>query len=218
APYEALYGRPCRSPTCWGEVGERSFWKSEFEKKHPKLGPEIIRETSEKIEIIRERLQAAQDRQKYYADKGRRPMEYNVGDEVLLKISPVRSLVRHKKKGKLSPRYVGPFPITAKIGTVAYRLKLPTELAGIHNVFHVSMLKKYVCDPSHIIDHSDLKVDKSAKYVEKPFKILDREVKMIRTKEIPLVKVQWNQHDEGEASWELESEVRKNYPYLFADS
>ncbi len=217
APYEALYGRPCRSPTCWGEVGERSFWKSEFEKKNPKLGPEIIRETSEKIEIIRERLQAAQDRQKYYADKGRRPMEYNVGDEVLLKISPVRSLVRHKKKGKLSPRYVGPFPITAKIGTVAYRLKLPTELAGIHNVFHVSMLKKYVRDPSHIIDHSDLKVDKSAKYVEKPFKILDREVKKIRTKEIPLVKVQWNQHDEGEASWELESEVRKNYPYLFAD-
>ncbi|GJW43286.1 putative reverse transcriptase domain-containing protein [Tanacetum coccineum] len=131
APYEALYGRKCRSPVCWAEVGEAQL-----------TGPELIQETTEKIVLIKQRMQAAQDRQKSYADRKRKPMEFEVGDRVMLKVSPWKGVVRFGKRGKLNPRYVGPFKVLAKVGKVAYKLELPQELSRVHHTFHVSNLKK----------------------------------------------------------------------------
>ena len=131
APYEALYGRPCRSPLCWTEVGESSI-----------TGPNLIRDTSEKVNLIRQRLLMTQSRQKSYADIRRRPLEFEVGDHVFLKVMPKRGVVRLGKHGKLSPRFIGPFEILERVGTLAYRLALPPSMLGVHEVFHVSMLRK----------------------------------------------------------------------------
>ena len=141
APYEALYGRPCRSPLCWTEVGESSI-----------TGPDLIRDTSEKVSLIRQRLLMAQSRQKNYADVRRRPLEFEVGDHVFLKVMLKRGVVRFGKRGKLSPRFIGPFEILERIDTVAYRLALPPSMSGVHEVFHVSMLRKYMLDPAHVVD------------------------------------------------------------------
>ena len=135
APYEALYGRPCRSPLCWTEVGESSI-----------TGPDLIRDTSEKVSLIRQRLFTAQSRQKSYADVRRRPLEFEVRDHFFLKVMPKRGVVRFGKRGKLSPRFIGPFEILERIGTVAYRLALPPSMSSVHEVFHVSMLHKYTPD------------------------------------------------------------------------
>ncbi|KAI3691369.1 hypothetical protein L2E82_49718 [Cichorium intybus] len=131
APYEALYGRKCHSPLCWVEIGDRQLTRVD-----------LIQETTDKIAIIRDKLKIARDRQKSYADNRRKPLEFQVGDKVLLKVSPWKGLVRFGKKGKLSPRYVGPFEIMERIGPVAYKLQLPQELSAIHDTFHVSNLKK----------------------------------------------------------------------------
>ncbi|GJS86373.1 putative reverse transcriptase domain-containing protein, partial [Tanacetum coccineum] len=133
APFEALYGRKCRSPVCWAEVGEAQL-----------TGPDLIQETTEKIIQIKQRIQAARDRQKSYADLKRKPMEFQVGDRVMLKVSPWKGVVRFGKRGKLNPRYVGPFEVLEKVGSVAYKLELPQELSRVHNTFHVSNLKKIV--------------------------------------------------------------------------
>ncbi|GJX83608.1 putative reverse transcriptase domain-containing protein, partial [Tanacetum coccineum] len=135
APFEALYGRKCRSPVCWAEVGEVQL-----------TGPEIVQETTEKIVQIKQRMQAARDRQKSYADLKRKPMEFQVGDKVMLKVSPWKGVVRFGKRGKLNPRYVGPFKVLEKVGSVAYKLELPQELNRVHNIFHVSNLKKCNAD------------------------------------------------------------------------
>ena len=137
APYEALYGRPCRSPLCWTEVEESSI-----------TGPDLIRDTSEKVSLIQQRLLTAHSRQKSYADVRRRPLEFEVGDHVFLKMMPQRGVVRFGKHGKLSPRFIGPFEILERIGSVAYRLALPPSMSGVHEVFHVSMLRKYTLDSS----------------------------------------------------------------------
>ncbi|GJR59717.1 putative reverse transcriptase domain-containing protein [Tanacetum coccineum] len=135
APFKALYSRKCRSPVCWTEVGEAQL-----------TGPEIIHETTKKIFKIRDRMQAARGRQKSYADKRRRPLEFEVGDKVLLKVSPWKGVMRFGKRGKLNPIYIGPFQIIEKIGPVAYRLELPQELSRVHNVFHICNLKKCLSD------------------------------------------------------------------------
>lgn len=140
APFEALYGRRCRTLVCWEEVSVRNFH-----------GPTIVGETSDKFKLIQERLKVARSRQKSYADTRRRELQFQVGDKVFLKVSPVRGTLRFGQKGKLSRRFIGPYEILSKIGDVAYRLALPPELSGVHNVFHVSMLKKYVSIPSHIL-------------------------------------------------------------------
>ena len=140
-PYEALYGRPCRSLVCLTEVGER-----------PSMGPDLVRDTFEKVDLIRKRLLMTQSRQKSYADKWRRPLEFEVGDHVFLKVMPKRRMVRFVKWGKLSPRYIKPFEVVEMVGTVAYRLALPLNLYGVHAVFHVSMLRKYTSDPTHVVD------------------------------------------------------------------
>ena len=127
APFEALYGRKCRSPVCWTEVGDMQL-----------TGPELIHDTKEKIFTIKQRLQAARDRQKSYADVRRNPMEFQVGDRVMLKVSPWKGMIRFGKRGKLNPRYIGPFKILERIGPVAYKLELPEELSRVHPTFHVS--------------------------------------------------------------------------------
>ena len=131
ALYEALYWRPCRSPVCLTKVGER-----------PSTGLDLVKETSEKVDLIRNRLLTAQSRQKIYADRWRRPLEFEVGDHVFLKVMPKRGVVRFDKQGKLSQRYIGPFKVLEMVGTVTYRLALPPGLSGVHAVFHVSMLWK----------------------------------------------------------------------------
>ena len=141
APYEALYGRPCRLPLCWTKAGESSI-----------TGPDLIRDTVEKVSLIRQHLLTAQGRQKSYADVRRRPLEFEVGDHVSLKVIPKRGVVRFGKRGKLSPRFIGPFEILERIDTVAYRLVLPPSMSGFHEVFHVSMLRKYTPDPAHVVD------------------------------------------------------------------
>ena len=162
APYEALYGRPCRSPLCWTEVGESSI-----------MGPDLIRDTSEKVSLIQQRLLTAQSRQKSYADVRRRPLEFEVGDHISLKVIPKRGVVRFGKRRKLSPRLIGPFEILEMIDTVAYRLVLPPSMLGVHEVFHVSMLRKYTPDPTHVVDWGQIEIDTDGTFEEGPVCILD---------------------------------------------
>jgi hypothetical protein len=206
APFEALYGRKCRSPLAWAEVGESQL-----------IGPEIIVETTEKIAQIKERLKAARDRQKSYADVRRRPLEFSVGDFVLLKVSPWKGIVRFVKRGKLGPRFIGPFEIIERIGPVAYRLKLPQELSGVHDVFHVSNLRKCLVDPTHHIPMDEIEVDNQLKFVEKPVEILDREVKKLKTKRYTIVKVRWQSRRGPEFTWEREDDMKARYPSLFEE-
>ena len=158
-------------------------------------------------------MEEARSRQKSYADIRRRPLEFEEGDSVFLKVAPMKGVMRFGKKGKLSPRYIGPFEVTGRVGKVAYRLA--SELSSVHNVFHVSMLKKYVPDPLHIIEHEPIQVQEDLSYEERPMKILAREEKTLRTKTIPLVKVLWQNHEIEEATWEREDEMRAKYPHLF---
>ncbi|KAL0554253.1 hypothetical protein IC582_008170 [Cucumis melo] len=206
APFEALYGRCCRSPVCWGEVGEQRL-----------MGPELVQSTNEAIQKIRSRMHTAQSRQKSYADVRRKDLEFEVGDKVFLKVAPMKGVLRFERRGKLSPRFVGPFEILERIGPVAYRLALPPSLSTVHNVFHVSMLRKYVPDPSHVVDYEPLEIDENLSYVEQPVEVLAREVKTLRNKEIPLVKVLWRNHRVEEATWEREDDMRSRYPELFEE-
>ncbi|GKE54524.1 putative reverse transcriptase domain-containing protein [Tanacetum coccineum] len=148
APYEALYGRKCRSSVCWAEVREAQL-----------TGPELIQETTETIVLIKQRMQAAQDRQKSYAYHKRKPMEFEVGDRVMLKVSPWKGVVRFGKRGKLNPRYVEPFKVLAKVGKVAYKLKLPQELSRVHHTFQVSNLKKCYADEPLVMPLEGIHVD-----------------------------------------------------------
>ena len=156
-PYDALYGRPCRSPLCWTKVGQSSI-----------TGPDLIRDTSEKVSLIRQRLLTAQSRQKSYVDVQRRPLEFEVGDHVFLKVIPKREVVRYGKRGKLSSRFNGPFEILERVGTVTYRLALQPSMSGIHEVFHVSMLRKYTLDPAHVVDWGQIEVDTDGTFEEGP--------------------------------------------------
>ena len=140
------------------------------------------------VEKIRERMKMAQSRQKSYADIRRRDLEFSVGDHVFLKVAPMKGIMRFGKKGKLSPRYVGPFEILERVGDRAYRVALPPSLTGVHNVFHVSMLRKYEPDPSHVVMWSEIPIRGDLTYEEHPVMILERELKILRHREIPLVK------------------------------
>ncbi|WKA07227.1 hypothetical protein VitviT2T_025077 [Vitis vinifera] len=204
APYEALYGRPCRSPLCWIEMGESRL-----------LGPEIVQETTEKIQLIKEKLKTAQDRQKSYADKRKRPLEFEEGDWVFVKVSPRRGIFRFGKKGKLAPRFVGPFQIDKRVGPVAYKLILPQQLSLVHDVFHVSILRKCTPDPTWVVDLQDVQINEDTSYVEEPLRILEVGEHRFRNKVIPTVKVWWQHHGIEEATWEPEEEMRRHYPQLF---
>ncbi|GJX67320.1 putative reverse transcriptase domain-containing protein [Tanacetum coccineum] len=204
APFEALYGRKCRSPVCWAEVGEVQL-----------TGPEIVQETTEKIIQVKQRMQAARDRQKSYADLKRKLMEFEVGDKVMLKVSPWKGVVRFGKRGKLNPRFVGPFKVIKRVGDIAYKLELPEELSRVHNTFHVSNLKKCHADEPLAVPLDGLHFDDKLQFVEEPIEITDREVKRLKRSRIPLVKVRWNSKRGPEFTWEREDQFRKKYPHLF---
>ena len=162
APYEALYGRPCRSPICWTEVGENSI-----------TGPDLIRDTSGKVILIQQCLLMAQSRQKSYANVRRQPIEFEVGDHVFLKVMLKRGVVKFGKRDKLSPRFIGPFEILERVGIVAYRLALLPSMSSVHKVFHVSMLRRYTPDPAHVVDWGEIEVDTDETFEEGPWCIMD---------------------------------------------
>ncbi|GJR25822.1 putative reverse transcriptase domain-containing protein [Tanacetum coccineum] len=206
APFEAQYGRKCRSPVIWTKVGESQL-----------IGPEIVQEMTKKIVQIKERLKTARSRQKSYADKRRKPLEFQVGDRVLLKVSPWKGVVRFGKKGKLAPRYVGPFEIVECVGPVAYRLKLPQELSCVHDTFHVSNLKKCLAEPDVQVPLDEIEIDENLRFVEEPIEIVERDVKKLKQRRIPLVKVRWNSRQGAEYTWEHEDQFRMKYPHLFSE-
>nr|GEZ40396.1 putative reverse transcriptase domain-containing protein [Tanacetum cinerariifolium] len=206
APYEALYGRKFRSPVCWAEVGEAQL-----------TGPELIQETMENIVLIKQRIQPAQDRQKSYADLKRKPMEFEVGDRVMLKVSPWKRVVQFSKRGKLNQRYVGPFKVLAKFRKVTYKLELTQELGRVHHTFHVSNLKKCYADEPLVMSLEGIHVDDRLQFVEEPVEIMEREIKRLKQSRIPLVKVRWNSRIGPEFTWERENSFRKKYPHLFTN-
>ncbi|GJS64793.1 putative reverse transcriptase domain-containing protein [Tanacetum coccineum] len=176
APFEALYGRKCRLPILWAEIGDNGL-----------IGPELVQETTDKVVVIKDMLKAARD-------------------------------LRFGKKGKLAPRFVGPFEILKRIGPVAYRLRLPEELSSVHDTFHVSNLKKCLADANLHVPLDEIKVDKTLRFVEEPLEIMDREVKTLKRSKIPIVKVRWNSKRGPEFTWEREDHMKAKYPQLFENA
>ncbi|WMV29888.1 hypothetical protein MTR67_023273 [Solanum verrucosum] len=166
------------NPLCWSEVSERKL-----------VGPEIVQQTEDKVKIIKDRLKISSDRHKSYADLKRRDIEFKVRYKVFLKVSPWKKIMRFGQKGKLSPRFIRPYEILERVGPVAYKLALPPELDKIHNVFHVSMLRRYRSDLSHVLPVESIEVNPDLTYSEEPILIQMREVKQQRNKRILLVKV-----------------------------
>ncbi|GKD36215.1 putative reverse transcriptase domain-containing protein [Tanacetum coccineum] len=170
-------------------------------------GPEIIHETTEKNVQIKSRIQAAHDRQKSYADVRREPLEFQVGDKVMLKVSSWKGVIRFGKQEKLNPRYVRPFKVIAKVGIVAYRLELPEQLGRVHNTFHVSNLKKCMSDETLAIPLDEIQIDDKLHFIEEPVDIMDREVKHLKQIHILIVKVRWNSRRGPKFTWEREEQM-----------
>ncbi|GKE96101.1 hypothetical protein Tco_1580956 [Tanacetum coccineum] len=169
---------------------------------------------TEKIIQIKERLKTARSRQKSYADKRRKPFEFQVGDRVLLKVSPWKGVVRFGKKGKLAPRYVGPFKIVECVGPVANRLKLPQELSCIHD--KLSNLKKCLAESDVQVPLEEIEIDENLRFVKEPIEIVEGDVKKLKRRRILLVKVRWNSQQVPEFTWEREDQFQKKYPHLFS--
>jgi hypothetical protein len=206
APFEALYGRKCRTPLYWNQTEESQVF-----------GPKILQEAEKQVQIIRENLKVAQSRQKSYADNRRRELMFEVGDFVYLKVSPMRGMKRFKVKGKLSPYYIGPFKILERKGEVAYQLELPDSLLDEHDVFHVSQLKKCLRVPEEQLPMEELNVNEDLTYSEYPVRILETSRRITRSKVINMCKVQWSHHSEDEATWEREDELKAEFPQLFSE-
>jgi hypothetical protein len=189
----------------WSNVGEKTL-----------EGPAFVKEAEEKVALIRKRLLEAQSRQKSYADNRRRELIFEEGDFVYLKVSPMRGVKRFQVKGKLAPRFVGPYPIIGRVGPATYRLELPESMSDINNVFHVSQLRKCLQVPENHIEEETIQIQKDLQYQEKPVKILDSTVRKTRNSEVRLCKVQWSREGEEEATWGSEDSLRREYPYLFS--
>ncbi|WVZ71053.1 hypothetical protein U9M48_019679 [Paspalum notatum var. saurae] len=200
APFEALYGKRCRTPLNWSEPGERVTF-----------GPDLVTQAEAQVKMIHNNLRRAHSRQKSYSNK-RRPLVFEEGDHVYLRVSPMKGVHRFGVKGKLAPRYVGPFKITERCGSVAYRLELPPHLAAVHDVFHVSQLKKCLRVPEEEIDTSQIQIEPDLTYEEHPIKILDQKQRSTRRRTINFYKVQWSNHSEEEATWEQEEFLQTRYP------
>jgi hypothetical protein len=201
APFEALYGRRCRTPLSWSETGERKIF-----------GPDLVVEAEDKVKVIQSNLKTAQSRQKSYADKRRKPLQFQKGDFVYLRVSPIKGVQRFGIKGKLAPRYVGPFEILNVCGPVAYKLRLPSQWAAIHDVFHVSQLKKCVKVPMEIVETCAIEIEPDLSYIEQPLRILDTKERFTRRRAVKMYKILWDHHTEEEATWETESYLQRNFP------
>nr|GEV31263.1 hypothetical protein [Tanacetum cinerariifolium] len=194
----------CRSLVCWSEVGDSEL-----------TGPKLIRETTKKIVQIKNRLLIARSCHKIYANRRNKPLEFEDGDMILLKVSPWKGIVRFGKREKLSPRYVGPFKILARVGPLAYTLELPEELKGIHSTFHVLNLKKCLAEGDIVVLMDEIQLDYKLHMIEEPVEIVDREVKRLKQSQIHIVKVRWNSQRGPEFTWGREDQIKKKYPHLF---
>ncbi|WVZ97272.1 hypothetical protein U9M48_042821 [Paspalum notatum var. saurae] len=201
APFEALYGRRCRTPLNWSEPSERVTF-----------GTDLVAQAEEQVKHIHENLKRAQSRQKSYADRRRRPLVFETGDQVYLRVSQMKGVHRFGVKGKLAPRYVGPFQIIERCGLVAYRLELPPHHAAVHDVFHVSQLTKCLRVPEEMVDTSQIQIEPDLTYEEKPIKILNQKQRSTRRKAVNFYKVQWSNHSKEEATWETEEYLQTKYP------
>ncbi|RVX18792.1 hypothetical protein CK203_006980 [Vitis vinifera] len=179
ALFEALYGKRCQSPVCWNDVGEKKL-----------LGLELVQLTIEKVSLIKERLKTLQSRQTSYVDNRKRDLEFEVGDHVFLKVSPMKSIMRFGRKMKLNPCFVGHLEVLERVGTLAYKVALPPSLSKIHNVFHVSTLRKYIYDPSHVVELEPIQIFEDLTYEEVPVQIVDVMDKVLGHVVVKLVKVQ----------------------------
>jgi hypothetical protein len=200
APFEALYRRRCRTPLNRSEPGERNFFR-----------PDMVKETEEKVQRIIHNLKKAKARQKSYADKRRQPLYFLVGDYVYLKVPPMKGVSHFGVKGKLAPRYIGPFPILERYGPVAYRLQLPETLSTVHNVFHVSQLKKCLRVPDRTIEVTNVALEPDLTYSEHPIRVLDQKDRITR-RTLKFYKI----HSEDEATWETHDFLEKNFPGFLA--
>jgi hypothetical protein len=205
APFEALYRRRCRTPLNWSEPGERWFFR-----------PDLVKEIEEKVQQIRHHLKEAQAQQENYADKRHRPLVFQAKDYVYQKVSPMKGVNRFGVKGKLAPQYIGPFPILEQCGPVAYRLQLPETLSTVHNVFHVSQLKKCLWIPDRTIDVVDVTLEPDLTYSEHPIRVLDQKDRITRKRTLKFYKVQWNQNTKDKATWETQDFLEKNFPRFLA--
>ncbi|WVZ90043.1 hypothetical protein U9M48_036376 [Paspalum notatum var. saurae] len=199
--FEALYGRRCRTPLNWSESGERVTF-----------GPDLVTQAEEQVKFIQSNLKSAQSRQKSYSDRRRRPLVFEKGDHVYLRVSPMKGVHRFAVKGKLAPRYVGPFKITEQCGPVAYRLELPPHLAAVHDVFHVSQLKKCSRVSEEEVDTSQVQIEPELTYEARPIKILDQKQRSTLRNTVNFYKVQWSDHSEEEATWETEEYLQTKHP------
>ncbi|GKB94430.1 putative reverse transcriptase domain-containing protein, partial [Tanacetum coccineum] len=198
APFEALYGRKFQLPVCWAEVGDAQL-----------TGPEIVHETTKKIIQIKKHIQVIRDREKSYTDRRRKPLEFQVGDRVMLKVSPWKGVIHFGKWGKLNPHYIGPFKVLAKVETVAYRLELPDQLSRVHSTFHASNLKKCFSDEPLAIPLDEIQIDDKLNFIEERVEIMNREVKHLKQSRIPIVKICWNSRQGPEFTWKLEDQMQK---------
>jgi hypothetical protein len=206
APFEMLYGRRCRTLLFWNEMGERKVFR-----------PDILEEAEKQVRMVRENLCVAQSRQKSYTDHIRRDLSFEVGDFVYLKVSPMRDLHRFKVRGKLTPRFIGPFKILEKTGEVAHQLELPPQLSDVHDVFHVSQLKKCLRVSEEQIPMEDLDDKEDLSYQEHHVRILETSERVTRNKRIKMCKAQWCHHTEEEATREREEELKAEFPSFFFD-
>jgi hypothetical protein len=200
-PFEILYGHRCHTPLNWIRPGEKMIF-----------GPDLIEEAEATVNRIQDNLRATKSRQESYANKRRRPLEFQVGNHVYLKVSPMNGVKRFGVKGKLQPRYIGPFPILEKCGCVAYKLELPLSLVGVHDIFHVSQLKKYLKAPVDVVLLDVTPLEADLVYPEHPVKILDQKDHVTRRKTIKFFEIQWSNHTEEEATWESEDFLHSRYP------
>jgi len=177
----------------------------------------LVKDAKDQVKVIRENLHIAQSCQKTYANRRRRELHLKIGDYAYLKVSPFKGTRRFQVRGKLAPRYVGPFWITKEVGAVAYQLELHQSLSAVHNVFHISQLKKCLHVPTDAVDLETLELQPGLTYEEHPIAILDRDERKVKHSMVKFVKVQWSNHSEDEATWECEDQLRQEYPDFFSD-
>jgi hypothetical protein len=202
APFDALYGHRCRTPLNWSEAGERTLF-----------GPDLVEDAEERVQVIREKLKVAQMRQKSYHDKGTAPRHFEVGDYVYLKVSPTKGVQRFGVKRKLAPHYIGPYEVIEVCGLVAYHIRLLERFSAVHNVFHVTQLKKGMPMPENeSITEANAWIEPDFSLIEHPLKVLDQKERKTRRQSIRMYKIQWSHHTEEEATWETEDYLNTEYP------